>query len=124
MFEKPQDDFMFQAVPIFIGIIFFIVAALIVTAIISSIVQWNKNNNSPRLSANARLIAKRTEISGGGDRRAFTYYFAAFQTDSGSRMEFELKDREYGLLAEGDEGVLDYQGTRFLGFIRRGILHN
>ncbi|MBX9680641.1 MAG: DUF2500 domain-containing protein [Gemmataceae bacterium] len=33
-------------------------------------------------------------------------------------MEFWIEGEEYGLLVEGDVGVLSYQGTRYLGFQR------
>ena len=36
--------------------------------------------------------------------------------EKGKRLELGVKDAEYGMLAEGDQGVLTYQGTRFLGF--------
>ena len=47
-----------------------------------------------------------------------TDYYITFQTKSGERIEFSVEDSEYGLLIEGDEGVLSYQGTRYLGFKR------
>lgn len=47
-----------------------------------------------------------------------TDYYITFQTESGERIEFSVEDSEYGLLIEGDEGVLSYQGTRYLGFKR------
>ena len=33
-------------------------------------------------------------------------------------MELQLSGTEYGLLAEGDQGELSFQGTRYLGFER------
>ena len=43
-----------------------------------------------------------------------------FQVASGDRMELLVGGREYGMLAEGDFGELTFQGTRYLGFERRG----
>ena len=34
------------------------------------------------------------------------------------RKEFGMSGREYGLLAEGDPGMLTFQGTRYKGFTR------
>ena len=34
-------------------------------------------------------------------------------------MELAVTGEEYGLLAEGDEGSLSFQGTRYKGFERR-----
>ena len=47
-----------------------------------------------------------------------TRYFATFELEDGSRLELGLKDAEYGMLAEGDQGQLSFQGTRYLGFER------
>jgi hypothetical protein len=33
-------------------------------------------------------------------------------------MEFSVYGEEYGMLAEGDEGKLTFQGSRYLGFER------
>ena len=47
-----------------------------------------------------------------------TSYYATYQLDSGERLEFSVGGREYGMLAEGDQGTLTYQGTRYKGFER------
>ena len=47
-----------------------------------------------------------------------TTYYATFQVESGDRMEFSVSGAEYGMLAEGDQGSLTFQGTRYLGFER------
>lgn len=49
---------------------------------------------------------------------ASTSYYATFEVESGDRMELQLSGQEYGQLAEGDTGVLSFQGTRFLSFDR------
>ncbi len=49
----------------------------------------------------------------------FTDYYLTFEVESGDRMEFEVEGEEYGLLAEGDRGILNFQGTRYLGFERK-----
>ena len=47
-----------------------------------------------------------------------TTYFITFEVESGSRMKLKVKDKGYGLLAEGDSGKLTFQGTRYKGFDR------
>ena len=82
------------------------------------------NNNSPRLTVPATVISKRTNIThhhngnNVGTYHTSTTYYAAFQVESGDRMELQLDGSAYGLLAEGDKGKLTFQGTRFLGFER------
>ena len=84
----------------------------------------------PRLTVEATVVAKRTDVSlhwhpAAGDASgahgfhtttASTCY-ATFQVESGDRMELQV-GRDYGLLAEGDRGRLTFQGTRYLGFER------
>lgn len=111
-------DFMFQFAPIFIGVIFVIVISTILFTIGKGITQWNKNNHSPKLNVNARVVAKRTAVRGGGETRAHSDYFVTFEVESGDRMELEVKDDDFGMLVEGDQGELTFQGTRYLGFIR------
>ena len=41
-----------------------------------------------------------------------------FDVESGDQMEFSVYGEEYGMLAEGDEGKLTFQGSRYLGFER------
>ena len=46
----------------------------------------------------------------------YTRYFVTFELENGGRVELGVKDSEYGMLAEGDQGLLTYQGTRYIGF--------
>ena len=45
-------------------------------------------------------------------------YYVIFEVESGVWMEFSVYGEEYGMLAEGDEGKLTFQGSRYLGFER------
>lgn len=114
---------MFVIFPIFFFIAFFCVFGLIVATFIRSAKQWNKNNNSPRLTVEATVVAKRTNISRhhNTDHMSHTHtsYFATFQVASGDRMELIMPGTEYGLLVEGDFGDLTFQGTRYLSFQRK-----
>ncbi|WP_430510036.1 DUF2500 domain-containing protein [Gottfriedia solisilvae] len=114
----PGGDFLFTFGPIFIGIIFLIVISIFVFAIIKGVTQWNQNNNSPKLNVNARVVSKRTSVHGGGESSSYSSYFVTFEVESGDRLEFMVKDTEYGMLVEGDKGELAFQGTRYLGFNR------
>lgn len=107
----------------FFVIPFLLVSAIIVIAFVRMVVRWNENNHSPRLTVQANVVSKRTEISRhSGDRNysapGFTSYYVTFQVDSGDRMEFSVSGQQYGLLVEGDRGELSFQGTRYHGFER------
>ena len=110
-------------------VMFFITFALVIGVFIVSFVngisQWNKNNQSPRLTVDARIVTKRADTSlhhhHANDihhtTRSTTYY-VTFEVESGDRIELEVNGTEYGMLVEGDYGKLSFQGTRYLGFER------
>lgn len=106
-------------------IIFVLVIGLFIYIFATGISTWNKNNHSPRLTVDATIVAKRTNVthysSDESDVRSSssTTYYVTFQVESGDRMELYVSGEEYGMLAEGDFGKLSFQGTRYLGFERR-----
>ena len=105
---------------------FLLVAVFIILTAVKGIGQWNKNNHSPRLTVPATVVAKRTNVTHHSDGspngmqqyHSSTAYYATFQVESGDRMELQLAGNEYGMLVEGDQGKLSFQGTRYLGFER------
>ncbi len=106
---------------------FVLVFGVIIVTIIKGITQWNKNNHSPRLTVDASVVAKRTNVShhhhnngvnNVGHTTTSTTYYVTFQVESGDRMELNMSGQEYGMLVEGDYGKLSFQGTRYLGFER------
>ena len=112
-------------------VVFLIILGSIVVTFIKGIGQWNKNNHSPRLTVEAKVVAKRMNVThhhhaNAGDATgahgysatSSTSYYTTFEVESGDRMELSLSGSEYGLLAEGDRGRLSFQGTRYLGFER------
>ncbi len=115
----------FRMVPVMLipfFLVFTVVIGIFIFVFVTMIRQWRKNNNSPRLSVTATLVAKRTHMSHSHRSNMHTThstsYYATFQVESGDRMEFCIMPGEYGLLIEGDTGILTFQGTRYLGFER------
>ena len=115
--------FGFQIVNVMSTLIFLLVFGMVIVSLVRSISGWRKNEQSPRLTVEASVVAKRTarrrtmsnkRYSG----RDYTNYYATFQFPSGDRLELELQGHEYGLIVEGDRGKLTFQGTRYLGFER------
>lgn len=118
-------DVMSAIFPIF----FILVATLVVFTIIRGLAEWNKNNQSPRLTVDAKVVAKREntthyqdnanyEVTHAVTMRTNTTYYVTFEVESGDRMEMCVDGQQYGMLAEGDSGKLTFQGTRYLGFDR------
>lgn len=124
-------DFGFSTFGIMFTIVFVLVIGIFIFTIVKGIGQWNKNNNSPRLTVDATVVSKRMSVShhnhaNAGDATgahgyhttSSTYYYVTFQVESGDRMELHVSGSEYGMLVEGDFGKLSFQGTRYLGFTR------
>ena len=117
----------FDMFSIMFSIVFIIVIGMFVVTAIKGIGQWNKNNNSPRLTVPATVVAKRTNVSHHNHagtnshhhHSTSTTYYVTFQVESGDRMELHLSGHEFGMLVEGDKGKLSFQGTRYLGFERQ-----
>lgn len=111
----------FDVMPILFVVMFVLIAAAIVGTLVKGAAQFHRDNQSPRLSVAAVLVAKRQDFHrGAGDQSVgYTDYFLTFEVESGDRMELEVKGEEYGLLTEGDKGILNFQGKRYLGFERR-----
>ena len=122
---------MFGLLDMIFPIMFLVVFGIIIASVVQGIATWHKNNNSPRLTVPAVVVAKRESVTqhqhpNAGDASGAhgftmttsTTYYVTFQVESGDRMEFHVSGSEYGMLAEGDTGRLTFQGTRYLSFER------
>ncbi len=107
--------------------VFIFVFSTIIYRLIISIKQNIKNNNSPILDVNAIVVTKRNDMSTYGKGRneksygnhySRTTYFTTFEFESGDRLELQVGGKEYGMIKEGDKGILKFQGTRYLQFNR------
>lgn len=114
------------------SIMFFIVFCIVIGSFVVSAVkgvnEWSSNNKQPILDVKCIIISKRSETirhaghtsangmhhSGGSS----TSYYVTFEFESKDRMEFSVSGKEFGLIAEGDIGMLKFQGSRFLEFNR------
>ncbi|WP_336587149.1 DUF2500 domain-containing protein [Bacillus spongiae] len=115
---------MFLIVPIFIGIIFVIVFGSIIFSVFKGVAQWRKNEQSPKLSVPAIVKSKRENVSRRSSEHrhgTYTNYFVTFEFESEDRSEFQISGKEYGLLSENDNGMLTFQGSRYLGFERKKV---
>lgn len=114
-------DFGFGMFQIIFFLMFFLFIAVFAAILIKGIGEWNKNNHSPKLTVPVTVVSKRTNISrGAGEHHhTSTSYYVTFQVESGDRMELHMSGSQYGLIIEGDRGMLTFQGTRFLNFERQ-----
>ena len=107
---------MFGLMQIIFPVMFLLVFGIVLGTLIQNIKRNRKNDNSPRISAPASVLTKRTQVRGD---HAHTWYYATFQFESGDRLELEIPHDRFGYLVEGDKGKLTFQGTRFLEFERQ-----
>ena len=115
----PGFDVTYSIMRIMVPVIFVLVFGIIIVTMVRGVGEWNKNNQSPKLTVPVTVVAKRSDVHRGIETmHTFTSYYVTFQVESGDRMEFEVSDMEYGMLAEGDRGMLTFQGTRYLSFQR------
>lgn len=113
--------------PLLFLIVFIFILSMIIGSFVSGAKRKHKNDQSPRVTADAKVVSKRMQVgqnrqsSGDNDMmRSYTYskYFVTFEFESGDRLELLVDGSDYGLLVEGDTGKLSFQGTRYLGFQR------
>lgn len=123
----PDPGFPSNLLPLFVGGMFLLVFGAFAFVIVSGIAQWMKDNAAPVETFEAHIIAKRdkTTISHSTDattnmvsRSTHHNYFATFEYSNGQRREFSIRESEYGILLEGDNGTLTFQGSRYNGFQR------
>ena len=115
----PGFGMTFSIMRIMVPVMFVLVFGIIIVTMVRGVGEWNKNNHSPKLTVPVTVVAKRSDVDRGIETmHTFTSYYVTFQVESGDRMEFEVSDMEYGMLAEGDSGELTFQGTRYLNFQR------
>ena len=112
---NPMAMGFYGAFPVMFCVVFALALFIIGGTIVQNLKQNQKNSNSPRVTAEATVVTKRTHVRGDHAR---TTYYATFQFESGDRLELHVPSSQFGYLVEGDRGQLSFQGTRFLGFER------
>ena len=120
---------MFVMLRTMMPIIFAVVLFVIVYQIMKSVMQKKEDDASPRLTVQAVVRDKTSEVhhdrqpaagditgAHGYTDTTHTVYRVTFQVESGDTMTFTVSREEYGALYAGDAGWLRFQGKRFLGF--------
>ena len=103
---------------------FLMFTVVFIVILVKIIGQWHNNNQSPRLTVPAVVVAKRGHTTHHHDAgnlshsHSSTTYYVTFQFESGDRLELHVPHNQFGYLVEGDRGELTFQGTRFLEFER------
>lgn len=116
-------NYFFSVAPLLFSAVFLLVFGLVVYTFIRNIKQDRENDQSPRLTVEAKVVSKRSSLHMTTTEMRIphgkTTYFVTFEVKSGDRMELQVQGHEYGMLVEGDFGELTFQGIRYLSFARR-----
>ena len=104
----------------FFYLIAFVIIGVLAFHLLRGLAEWLRNNQSPRETKQATVVAKRFQVSGGGQQQpSQTTYYLTFEFLDRQRLEYRVKASIFGQLVEGDRGILTYQGSRFLDFNRQ-----
>ena len=123
---------MFDLMEIIFPVMFILIVAMIIFTFAKGIQTWHDDNNSPRLTVPAKIVTKRQNTThhnhpNAGDASGAhgyhttinTTFYVTFQVENGDKMEMSVPGSEYGMFAEGDEGELSFQSTRYLSFYKK-----
>lgn len=95
-----------------------ITMGIAIFVVVKNMQEFKRNQNSPVKREAVIVVTKRQGVRAGGNSPAYTSYYVTFEDKEGKRSEFRVPAKEYGYLAEGDIGILEYQGTKYLHFER------
>ncbi|MFA5576461.1 MAG: DUF2500 domain-containing protein [Tissierellaceae bacterium] len=109
---------LFSLIWVVFPIFFFIIFGIIGFSLIGNVGKRAFNAKEPVLTVAARVLSKRTDMSGSSNGIYRNLYYVTFEVESGDRMEFKVSGEQYGMLVEEDMGKLTFQGTRYMDFQR------
>jgi len=98
-----------------------ILLLMLVAKLTSKVNVEEKQGRKPVYNIQAKVMGKRTLIEADPENPGIpkTSYFVTFHKRDGNRIEMEVPGEDYGLAAEGDEGILVYsKGDEFIVFKR------
>jgi len=103
------EDGLLRTILLVLGIVTFLFVALLIGG---AKMMKNELKNAPIQSTSAKVFSKLSEqeVSGmGGTTSTTNAYFVVFELPDGKRMKFKTELAQYGVIAEGDTGTLEYK---------------
>lgn len=123
-----MDLIFFTLLPILCGVAVIGLIGWIAVQYIRAKRRWQQQAETPPQTCPAQVAAKqavqgsRTVLSAVSptsfDREQVTDHTVTFRLESGEERTFSVEEPVFRLVAVGDQGVLSFQGDRFLGFDR------
>ena len=104
-------------------IMFILIVGVIIISIFKGIKEWSYNNKQPIIPVDAIVVAKRGHTTHHHNNNTHTSsssttYYITFEFSNREMIELRVPSAKYGLIAEGDNGILYFQGSRFISFER------
>ena len=103
------------------------IAVCIVFVIATRVQAWSRNNSLPVNEAAAVVTHRRTQkfinlVNANiyGHNTTSHSYYITFLTKDGKQIEFKVTNKDYHSTAEGEKGILTFQGTRYISFQKYG----
>ena len=89
---------------------------ILVIVIIGGVLIYSAiRNNLPESSSHVKIISKNISVQG---EHTTTRYHISFELDNGSRMTREANSKQYGVMLEGETGLLTYTDYDVKSFVR------
>ena len=97
-----------------------ILLLMLVAKLTSMVNIEEKQGQKPVYNMEAEVKGKRTLVEADPENpgASRTLYFITFHKRDGNRVELQVPGQDYGLAAEGDEGIMVWQGDEFIVFKR------
>ena len=95
-----------------------ILLLMLVAKVTSMVNIEEKQGEKPVYNMQAVVKGKRTLVEADPENpgASRTLYFVTFHKRDGNLVELQVPGQDYGLAAEGDEGILVWQGDEFIVF--------
>ena len=84
--------------------------------------QWRANEAAPVVRADAMVVSSRNRVSRPRGSGVESTYMVTFEEPSGERLALQIREHDIEGLTEGVQGLLTFQGTRYLGFVRHDTI--
>lgn len=116
-------NILFFQITVPILLLFFI--GFIIYLNVREIFEWHQSTKLPISTEQVNAVRKRSQVIHHMHQfeihlyyPSSSYYFVTFENQHGKLIELEMNEMEYSQIAEGDIGVITYQGKILLEFAR------
>ncbi len=100
-------------------IFFVLIFSMVIYTFIKNARKAASIRKAPRIKVPAVVVSKRSAVRRNNNSSMnLMSYFVTFEFESGDRLELSSEGEDFGLLSEGDRGIVTFQGTLLISFER------